>query len=145
MSILALALSNRANKSWRSSFVSSKKDRTCRRGITRVCPGETGKPSRMTTPLALRATTRLVGRLQKGHSLLTNVGTRDQIGCVRPIHRDGHRRIVVLGTRIIYCVGGLERPRRPSVHPTGLCPPTPTRIRKTRLRGLAVAQVQRVM
>jgi hypothetical protein len=39
-------------------------------GMIRVCPGEIGKPSRMTSPRGLESITRDLGRLQNGHGFM---------------------------------------------------------------------------
>jgi len=53
----------------RSASVISKNEATCLRGITSMCPGETGYASRIVTPYALQSTNRLSGKVQNGQSI----------------------------------------------------------------------------
>jgi hypothetical protein len=65
-----LAISSNPSKSSFSSAVRLKKESTCRRGMTKLCPGEIGYPSLMIMQCWLVVTIRSAGRVQKGQVVM---------------------------------------------------------------------------
>ena len=76
-----LAASSNSNMAARSFAEVSKKDSTCRSGITKVCPRVTGNASRTTMAVSLRSSTRLSGRQQNKHVMVMSIRhARDSFG-----------------------------------------------------------------